>query len=327
MNSIAGSKVCVVGGAGFLGSHLVNKLVELGCEVSVADDLSVGRKDFVNPKARFIFKDITDPNPEHLRRAFYGIDYVFNYASIPYIPDCFERPVDVVNVNTVGALRVIEAAHKAGVKRILQVSSAEVYGNSATEEELIESQCSIDPVSTYAISKAAIDRLCQCRHDEAGVPVIVLRQFNCVGERETHRYVIPEIISQVHRAPTFDKGWMEIKLGADTKRDFLYAGDAVTMAIDLLENGELGEVYNLGSENNISIYDLARLITSIMRPQSKLRIDQEKSRLRPNDIWELKSNNEKIYKDISSRPTVDLRKALEKTIFYYQTCNHNWGWE
>lgn len=328
--SIVGSKVCVVGGAGFLGSHLVNHLVDLDCKVSVLDNLSVGRKEFVNPKARIVVGDITDPNSETLRRAFYKVDYVFNYASMPFIPDCYKLPVDVINVNTLGALRVLEAAHGAGVTRILQVSSAEVYGNSGKEEELLEDQCAMEPVSTYAISKATIDHLAHCRHIETGVPVIILRQFNCVGERETHPYVIPEIINQIHKAEpkfvAYRTNAIKISLGNDTRRDFLYAGDATWMAIELIQKGELGEAYNLGSEKTIGIYELARMICRLMDPDLDLHITEDSSKVRSVDIWSLKSNNKKIYDCINSRPSVPLEEALKRTIDYFNKNNHSWGW-
>ena len=322
MNSVAGSKVCVVGGAGFLGSHLVNHLIDLHCDVLVLDNLSVGRFGFVNPKATLSRGDITDRNLD-LIELFTGIDYVFNYASMPFIPDCYRRPVDVVNTNTLGALRVLEAAHGAGVKRILQVSSAEVYGNSGQEEELIEDQCGIEPISTYAISKAAIDHLAHCRHEEAGVPVIILRQFNCVGERETHPYVIPEIIDQIQKAPTYSDNSIQIALGNDTQRDFQYAGDATWMAIDLLQKGELGEAYNLGSEKSIGIYKLAHMICRLMCPNLHLRIVEDPSKVRPVDIWSLRSNNKKIHACISNRVQTSLKEALKRTIDYYRESDNN----
>jgi len=324
MESMAAKKVYVVGGAGFLGSHLVDHLVNIGCFVSILDDLSVGRREFINPQAELHEFSILDTSVS-LRRLFTGTDHVFNYSSMPYIPDCYERPIDVVSVNTIGALRVIEGAHEAGVKRILQVSSAEVYGNQ-TWSNMTDSEVSLlDPPSTYAASKAAIDMLARCRYVEANVPVIILRQFNCVGERETHPYVIPEIISQVYSASEGEHGKISINLGNDTERDFMYAGDAVRIATKLIQQGEPGQTYNLGSEDNISIYTLAHKIAKIMRPKCSLEIAQEESRLRAVEIWSLKSNNDKIYKCVGVRPTISLDEALEKTITYFKSNNHSWG--
>lgn len=332
MRPIEGKKVCVVGGAGFLGSHLVNQLIDLKCEVTVLDNLSVGRMQFVNSKAVFMQCDIKGSfSNEQMETEFQGIDYVFNYSSMPYIPVCLEHPIEVINTNTLGALRVVEAAHKAGVKRILQVSSAEVYGNTNVGPRVMGNEnsgyCTVSPISTYGISKAAIDLLCQYRFKEAGVPVIILRQFNCVGERETHPYVIPEIIDQIHKANVHADMTIAIRLGANTRRDFMYAGDATAMAIELLEHGELGQTYDLGSESNITIHDLARLICEIMRPGCKLKIEEDKSKLRPCEIWSLKSDNSKIANVTFYKQKTNLEEALKKTIAYFEMSNHDWGWK
>ena len=130
--NIQKANVCVVGGAGFLGSHLVNHLIDdRECNVLVLDNLITGQKKFLHPKAKFIWFDITGPEAQ-LRKIFESeqIEYVFNYAAEPYIPVSFDRPAHVLDINTVGALRVMNAAQDAGVKAILQVSSAEIYGQS-----------------------------------------------------------------------------------------------------------------------------------------------------------------------------------------------------
>lgn len=311
---IRNTNVCVIGGAGFLGSHLVDHLIEdRGCEVLVLDNLITGVKKHINPKAKFMWCDITH-SEEQLRKIFeaYKIEYVFNYAAEPYIPVSFERPVHVFDINARGALFVMNAAQNAGVKGILQVSSAEIYGDAP--EHPINEDYPARPHSTYGASKLAIDALVQARWKEAKTPVIALRQFNCVGERETHPYVIPEIIKQI------DGGWLgqncKIMLGNNSYRDFQYAGDAVRMATELLEKGQFGEVYNMGSEDGIKIYDLAELIGEIMGKDVGVITDQ--SRVRPWEIWHLQSDNTKLYGVIEYRPKTTLKEALEKTIKDYE---------
>src|SRR6266851_10016763 len=136
MRSILNVNCCVVGGAGFLGSHLVNHLIEdRGCKVLVIDNLEVGKYEFIHKDADFEHVDITG-SEDHLRRLFYqyaenktdSVRYVFNYAARPYVPDSYERPIRTADVNFMGALKVINAAQEAGVEAILQVSSAEVFG-------------------------------------------------------------------------------------------------------------------------------------------------------------------------------------------------------
>jgi nucleoside-diphosphate-sugar epimerase len=309
---IANSKCCVLGGAGFLGSHLVDHLIEdRNCEVLVLDNFSSGSKEFLNPEAKFIYFDIT-LDEERLRDKFieHKIEYVFNYAAIPYIPDSFKRPLFVFNVNAFGALKVLNAAHEAGVKGILQVSSAEIYGEA---DGKISEDTPVIPHSSYGVSKVAIDGMVQVGWKERGTPAIAMRQFNCYGPRETHPYVIPEIISQLSEGNA-------VKLGNNSTRDFQFAGDAVRMAVELLENGKYGEVYNMGSEETIKIYDLAELIGKLLGKE--IKIIPDKKRMRPWEIWHLQSDNTKLYKAIKKRPETPFAKGLIKTI---EDFNKN-GW-
>jgi len=315
MRNIRNTKCCVVGGAGFLGSHLVDHLIEdRDCEVLVLDNLISGSKKHIHPDAKFMWYDIRDDEDE-LARIFKdnGIEYVFNYAAEPYIPECFERPMHFFEINAVAVLKVLNACQKSKIKAVLQVSSAEIYGDlkgQITEEDMVEAH------STYGVSKLAADGLCQVRYKEAGVPAIAMRQFNCVGERETHEYVIPEIISQLAKSN-------EVNLGNNSTRDFQYAGDAVRMAVELLEKGEFGEVYNMGSEDAISIYGLAELIGELMGHE-KTEIITDEARKRPWEIWHLQSDNSKLYKSIDARPEVDLRNALIRTIQYFYDNKSKW---
>jgi len=326
MRSIRDTQVAVVGGAGFLGSHLVNHLIEdRGCDVLVLDNLTSGRREYVHRDAKFEHVDITG-SESYIKQLFqvHHTKFVFNYAAMPYIPDSFERPLHVFNVNAFGALKVINAADEANCEAILQVSSAEIYGGSEEhwpfkEYGKINEEFPVAPHSSYGASKAAIDAMVQVRWKESGTRVIALRQFNCVGERETHPYVVPEIISQVA-----DKSRMVIQLGNNSVRDFQYAGDAVRMAVELLEKGEFGEVYNMGSEYSVPIYGLAAMIGRLMgRP---LEVVYDSTRSRPWEIWHLRSDNTKLYSVIEARPELSLDEALTKTINYFWN-KHKWDWE
>jgi len=318
MRQIVNQNVCVIGGAGFLGSHLVDYLVEeRGCKVLVLDNLITGVLSYVNPKAKFEWFDIRGDENE-LAKIFKknNIKYVFNYAAEPYIPECFERPMHFFDINATSVLRVLNACQQADVEAILQVSSAEIYGNMVGK---IKESDPVEPHSTYGVSKAAADGLVQVRWKEAKVPVIAMRQFNCVGERETHEYVIPEIISQLTVSNN-------VKLGNNSFRDFQYAGDAVRMAVELLEKGEFGEVYNMGSEGGIKIYELAKLIGKLIG-HSSINIDIDQSRVRPWEIWHLQSDNTKLYTVIDKRPEVELEEALNKTITFYFKNGNKWDWK
>ncbi len=286
------------------------------------------------------------------------MDYVFNHAAMPYIPDSFRRPLRVFDVNAFGAMKVINAAQEAGVKGILQVSSAEIYGEAGEMLRLklekmgmppesqmevskkIDEGASVIPHSSYGAAKAAIDAMVQVRWKEAKTPVMALRQFNCVGERETHPYIVPEIIGQLSKQfiPTMAKmaeaGRMSqppgiVYLGNNSYRDFMYAGDAVRIAVELLERGEFGEVYNLGSEAGIKMYDLAKLIGKLMGFKD-VQVVTDEARVRPYEIWHLQSDNTKIKQVLGPDihiTTVSFNEALERTIQYFKDNGSNWSWE
>lgn len=325
MRSINKTNVCVVGGAGFLGSHLVDHLVtDRGCRVTVLDNLCVGKREYVHPKAMFIHHDVTG-SEEFMRTVFerYKIQYVLNYAAWPYIPDSFDRPLQTFSVNATGAIKVINAADAAGCEAVLQVSSAELYGGPNTDspepQEALTENSPVAPHSTYGAAKAAVDYYCQAAWKERKVPVIVLRQFNCIGERDClHPYVIPEIARQIASGSTI------VRLGNNSSRDFLYAGDAVRMTTELLEKGSFGEVYNLGSQESIKIYNLARLVGELMG--KSCTVVQDKTRCRPWEIWHLRSNNTKIYSAIESRPIVSLQDALQRTLKYFESIGWSFPW-
>lgn len=338
---LTGSKVVVVGGAGFLGSHLVEHLIQdRGCKVMALDNLVAGRREYVHKAAEFIHCDIT-LSEWRMFNLFKGWDFVFNYAAEPYVPMSFIRPIHVFMVNAVGAMHVINAAHEAGCKGILQISSAEIYGagwdgrqNEGTskgrpDDLSINENGTVKPHSSYGASKAAIDAWIQSRWMEAETPVISLRQFNCVGERETHPYVIPEIISQLSR----QRGPALIRLGNNSFRDFLYAGDQAVMATELLEYGEVGGIYNLGSEKGVRVYDLVPMIAKAFGTfngfpaKHASPVLKDEARVRPWEIWHLLSDNSKIHATIPSRPKVSLQDAINRTVKDYIGNKERWPWE
>jgi nucleoside-diphosphate-sugar epimerase len=317
VRNIKNCNVCVIGGAGFLGSQLVDHLLQdRDCSVLVLDNLITGLKKHVNKGATFKWFDIRDDEYQLAKiLTEYEIEYVFNYAAEPYIPECFERPMHFFDINATSVLRVLNACQVADIKGVLQVSSAEIYGDMTGK---ISENDPIVPHSTYGVSKVAADGLVQVRWREAQVPAIAMRQFNCVGERETHAYVIPEIINQLANSN-------KIKLGNNSFRDFQYSGDAVRMAVELLEKGEFGEVYNMGSEGGIKIYDLAHLIGTLMGHDS-VEIEVDQARVRPWEIWHLQSDNTKLYQAIGQKIPTSLEAALKKTIDYYHNNGQKWDW-
>jgi nucleoside-diphosphate-sugar epimerase len=291
MRKINKCNVCVIGGAGFLGSQLVDYLInERKCNVLVLDNLITGLKKHIHDKAEFIWFDIRDDETQLSKLLLkHEIDYVFNYAAEPYIPECFERPMHFFDINATSVLRVLNACQQSKIKGLLQVSSAEIYGDLKGK---IKESDPVSPHSTYGVSKVAADGLVQVRWREANVPAIASNK---------------------------------IKLGNNSFRDFQYSVDAVKMAVELLENGQFGEVYNMGSETGIQIYDLALLIGKLMG-RDNIEIETESERIRPWEIWHLQSDNTKLYSAIGKKIPTDLTVALKETIKYFQNNNCKWDW-
>ena len=328
--SIEKCPVLVVGGAGFLGSHLVDYLVaSRGCSVVVMDNLVTGKREWVDwlPGVTFIHHDICG-SEEFIEKVIrrYSIEWVFNYAAWPYIPDSFDRPLQVFAVNATGAIKVINAAASCDVKGILQVSSGELYGDGESGQ-LINEKHPVAPRSTYGAAKAAVDYYCQTAWMERKIRVIALRQFNCVGERETHPYVIPEIISRIHNNTEPFTKTATISLGNNSIRDFMYAGDAVRYAVWLLESKRWGEVFNLGSSQFISIYDLANMVGEVMGLK-ELKIKKSRKLTRPWEIWSLRSDNSKIEEAIKEPVrTLTVRQSIERAYEYFKQNGNKWDYE
>lgn len=230
------------------------------------------------------------------------------------MPLSYDRPLHVFDINARAALMVMNAAQDAGVHRVLQVSSAEIYGELVGAINEVQHE---KPHSTYGATKLAIDNIVQTRWKEAKCPAIALRQFNCLGERDVlHPYVVPEIYRQAKKGNI-------IRLGNNSFRDFMYAGDAVRMAVELLEKGDLGEVYNLGAQEGVQIYDLAKMIGKILGKE--ITVEEDESKKRKWEIWHLLSDNAKIYDVIETRPLVSLEEAVMRTINYYEQNGDKWA--
>ena len=174
---IAPVKVCVIGGAGFIGSNLVDKLIQQGYQVLVLDNFVSGSKENINEKAEWIEFDIRD-DYQKLAKILkeHQIQDVYHLAAEPYIPECFERPKEFFEVNAVGTLNVLMACKEAKIRKLMYYSSSEVYGSWPGK---ISEKTPTNPHSTYAVSKLAGDRLCFTFFKEHNLPVIILRQFNC----------------------------------------------------------------------------------------------------------------------------------------------------
>ena len=318
---LSGKYVFVTGGAGFIGSALVRELIKEDSNVVIYDNYASGVSsniEEIKDKVIEIEGDIRDPEiVKYLKE--HKIDCVFNLAAEPYIPHCYDRPKNFFEVNANGALNVMLSSKEAGVKRILQYSSSEVYG-SAQYVPMDEHHPTI-PASTYAVSKLAADRLCYTLYHEQKIPIIIMRQFNTYGPRETHPYIIPELITQLSYSNM-------VKLGnIKARRDLTYIDDSARGAVELMKcDDAVGEVVNLGYGKDWSVEELAHIIAKLMGHDS-IEIEIEEVRLRPLDVERLQANYFKAHKLIGWDPKIDIMEGLKRTINWFKENESKWPWE
>jgi nucleoside-diphosphate-sugar epimerase len=311
----------VTGGAGFIGSTLVRELIKEGAKVIVFDIFSSG--DMRNLKGikdniKVIKGDITGKNFKNILEKS-GAEFVFNLAAEPYIPHCYNRPLRFFEVNANGAINVLFACKHAGVKRIVQYSTSEVYG-SAKYVPMDEDHPTL-PLSTYAVSKLAADRLCYTFYHEQKIPVVILRQFNVYGPRETQPYIIPEIITQLSQSN-------RLRLGnISARRDLTYVEDAAKGAIALMKSrGTEGQVFNMGTGKDWSVKQMAETIGRLMG-HDRIKIEIDKTRLRPLDVSVLRCDSSKMRKLTGWKPRVSFEEGLRNTIEDFESHGRSWLWE
>ena len=319
--NFSGKNVLVTGGAGFIGSSVVRDLLKENANVVVLDNFISGTRENlkeVEKDIKIIEGDIRDPKLAELFSKN-EIEFVFNLAAMPYIPDCYKAPKDFMDINATGAMNVMLACKKAGVKRVIQYSTSETYG-TAQYTPMDESH-PLNPHSTYAVAKVAADRLCFTLYHEQNIPVIILRQFNVFGPRETHHYIIPELISQLSRSN-------KLKLGnIKAKRDFTFVTDASIAAVELMKHKEAeGQVFNSGYGKCWSIKEIAELLADIMNVHN-LEIEVEEQRLRPLDVEVLEANYFKLFRLTGWKPKVSFKEGLERTVQDFKERGERWPWE
>lgn len=321
MNSLKNCNVLVTGGAGFIGSTLVRELIKVGANVIVYDNLLYGDKsnlsDIEKDMTLVIGDVISGKIFDTLKK--YNIDYVFNLAAEPYIPHSYDNPEKFFQVNVNGTINLLSACRTFNVKRIIHVSTSEVYGTGQIIP--MNEKHPLNPLSTYAVSKLAGDRAAFVFSYERNIPVVIVRPFNSYGPRETQPYIIPEIIRQLFNGKTLHLG------NIDAKRDFTYVEDtALGMISVMTSNLTKGEVVNIGSNKSYSIKDIAILIGKEFG-YDNIDIQIDKTRLRPLDVELLESDYSKINKLTGWKPTVDIKEGLKRTVQWYLNHGKEWSWE
>jgi UDP-glucose 4-epimerase len=249
-------KVAVVGGAGFIGSNLVDKLLEKNLEVIVIDNLSTGKLENINKKATFINLDIYENKDKEIANALEGVDVVFHTAALARVQPSITDPVYFDKINSNGTVNLLKACVDAGVKRVVYSASSSCYGD-ATIFPTPESHPT-NPLSPYGLQKYIGEQYCKMFSQVYDIDTVCLRYFNVYGERMNfegaYKLVLAVFIDQ------FKKGKpLTITNTGDQRRDFTYVGDVVDANIlAALHNKDLkGESFNIGNGDNFSVNEIA----------------------------------------------------------------------
>lgn len=250
-------KYLVTGGAGFIGSNLVDKLVEKNHEVAIIDNLSTGKKENINPKADFYQLDICDF--EKIKPLFQEVDYVFHLAAIPRVPLSIEDPVGTSKVNILGTINVFKVAIDAGVKRIVFASSSSVYGEQ--KELPLRENMAPNPVSPYGLQKLVGEQIAKLFVQLYKVPIVCLRYFNVYGPKIDFDSDYSLVLGKFLRLRAQGKPLTIFGDGEQT-RAFCYIDDVIDANIKAVESEKIkgGEVINIGQEKSYSVNYLSRLI-------------------------------------------------------------------
>lgn len=249
--------IIVSGGAGFIGSHLTDKLIEQGHKVAVIDNLFTGSKKNLNPKAEFFNVDICEF--EKIKPLFDGADFVFHLAAIPRVPLSIENPVRTSEVNIMGTINVFRASIEARAKRVIFASSSSVYGNQKTlplKEDMLPS-----PLSPYGLQKLTGERFAKMFSELYGIPIVSLRYFNVFGRRVDFDSDYSLVIGKFLRQKAEGKP-LTIYGDGEQTRGFCYVEDVNEANIKAMESEKIkgGEAINIGSDKSHSINYLAELI-------------------------------------------------------------------
>lgn len=326
MKASISKKIFVTGADGFIGSNLVEGLVRNGYEVKALilynsfnswGWIENCSKEIKN-NIEIVFGDIRDSNL--IVDLMKGCDAVIHLASLIAIPYSYVAPESYIEVNVKGTLNIMQAARQLGIGRIIHTSTSEVYGTAKfvpiTEEHPLNGQ------SPYSASKIGADQIAYSFYASFDTPVVIARPFNNFGPRQSLRAIIPDLITQVVA------GNKEIRFGSSTPtRDFTYVEDTVSAYISILNSSSgVGEVFNIGSNFEISIGDTAKLILTLMNSRAELVSEDIRKRPRNSEVTRLWADVNKIKKEFNWQPKYDQKTGfevgLEKTINWFSNPNN-----
>lgn len=313
MTALSGKTVLVTGADGFIGSHLVERLITDGADVRAfclynsngsagwLDDSKIFRESGSEP----LLADIRDP--EAVRHAVSGVDIVFHLAALIAIPYSYLAPRSFVDTNVTGTLNVLEAVRTQGVAKMINTSTSEVYGTPETVP--ITESHPLRGQSPYSATKIAADKLCESYALSFDTPVTILRPYNTFGPRQSARAVIPTILSQLLA------GASTIRLGAvSPRRDFTFVADTCdgfvrAAAADL----EPGTVVQLGTGRTVSIGETFDMCRAVLGVDAEVVTDEQRVRPAGSEVEILQSDPSLAQSLLGWTPQVSLEEGLAQT--------------
>lgn len=251
-------KAIVTGGAGFIGSNLVDELIDMGMTVSVIDDFSTGRMENTNNKAYYWKRDISDIDINELTSFMVGVDVVFHTAAKARVQPSIEDPLSFNKANVDSTLKILLAASKAGVKRVVYSASSSAYGDASkfpTPEEH-----STNPLSPYGLQKYIGEQYCRVFSEVYGLDTVSLRYFNVYGERMLLEGAYCLVLG-IFAKQMLEGKPLTINNDGNQRRDFTYVGDVVNANILAAQNYDKfnGDVFNIGNGKNYSVNEVAEM--------------------------------------------------------------------
>lgn len=307
-------KVLVTGADGFIGSHLVETLLDEGYEVrafvlynsfNTWGWLDTFPKEKLD-KIEIFTGDVRDPNA--VRKAMQGMDAVFHLAALIAIPYSYYAPDAYVDTNIKGTLNVLQAARDQETERVLVTSTSEVYGTA--QYVPIDEKHPFQGQSPYSATKIGADRIAESFYRSFGLPVTIVRPFNTFGPRQSARAVIPTIITQLL------SGSKEIRLGSLTPtRDFNYVKDTARGFLEIYRSPKtIGEEINIATQKEISIGQLAEELIRQINPEAKIVCDEQRLRPKKSEVERLLGCNQKIRKLTTWEPRYTFEQGIAETI-------------
>ena len=295
-------KCLVTGGAGFIGSNLVDQLLAEGHEVIVIDNEFSSAHDqfYWNEKAENHKLDICDY--EQTRPLYDGVDFVFHLAAEARIQPAIENPIQAVYINSVGTCTVLQCSREAGVKKVMYSSTSSAYGKN--DPPNIETQ-SDDCLNPYSVSKVNGEKLCKMYTELYGLRTIIFRYFNVYGERQPLRGQYAPVVGIFLRQHAAGEP-LTIVGDGHQRRDFTHVSDVVSANIKAamtdVDNDAYGQVYNVGTGRNYSVKQIARMIT-----ENTVNIAP-----RPGETRYSLANNQKLRRTFDWEPTVNLEEWIKE---------------